>query len=175
VPAWSEETRQRAARVRVALFDVDGVMTDGRLYYGADGETLKVFHSRDGQGLAMLRACGYEFGVISGRQSEAVTRRLLDLGARHIHQGCTDKLAALQAILRASGARAEQVAFLGDDLPDLAVLAAVGLAVAVADADPRVAAACHFRTERRGGDGAVRELCELLLEARGLGPGANGA
>ena len=161
------EYQARCARIELALFDVDGVLTDGRLYLGADGAEHKSFHTRDGQGLAMLRESGIGFGVISGRSSPAVQERLAALGATHIVQGCSDKRAAVSEILASSGLPVEAVSFMGDDLPDIPAMLSAGLAVAVADADPNLLGVCHWRTRTPGGVGAVREFCEDLLRARG--------
>ncbi len=166
-PLSAAAYRARCAGIRLALFDVDGVMTDGRLWLGPRGEELKVFHSRDGQGLALLRQAGIAFGVVSGRSSPAVAERLDALGAAWVVQGCQDKRAAVQAIQANAGVSAAQTAFLADDWPDIPALLSVGLAVAVADADPGILGCCHWRTRTAGGLGAVRELCEDLLDARG--------
>ncbi|MCC7412447.1 MAG: HAD hydrolase family protein [Gammaproteobacteria bacterium] len=160
--------RRRAAAVRLALFDVDGVLTDGRLYLGAAGEELKVFHSRDGHGLVMLREHGIHVGVISGRSSPIVVQRMATLGVEIVEQGCHDKREALQRVLARTGCAPASTAFTGDDLPDLPVMAVVGLAVAVADAHPSVRERSHWCTRAPGGRGAVREVCDLLLAARGL-------
>lgn len=167
MPASSEEVRRRAAGVRLALFDVDGVLTDGRLYFGAHGEELKVFHSRDGYGFALLAAAGIDVGVLSGRSCPAVDARMAALGVTLVYQGCADKRAALARILQRTVRRAEEIAYLADDLPDLPVLDAVGLAAAVADAHPRVRARSHWCSQLPGGRGAARELCELVLQAQG--------
>lgn len=157
----------RAARIELAIFDVDGVLTDGRLYFGNDGNEFKAFHSRDGQGIKLLMDSGIEVAVISGRHADLVERRMTDLGIRHIQLGIHDKLAAFQTLLTKLGLNPDQAAYTGDDLIDLAVMRRVGLAIAVQDADPFVAQYAHWQTPSRGGHGAVREVCELLLEARG--------
>ena len=157
----------RAARIQLAIFDVDGVMTDGRLYFGNDGNEVKSFHIRDGQGIKLLLDSGVEVAVISGRRAVSVERRMTDLGIRHVRLGIHDKLAALQDLLTQLGLSADQAAYAGDELIDLAVMRRVGLAIAVQDADPFVKQHAHWHTPSRGGRGAVREVCELLLEARG--------
>lgn len=157
----------KAARVRLAIFDVDGVLTDGRLYFGNDGNELKAFHIRDGHGIKMLLDAGVEVAVISGRRAASVERRLADLGVRHAHLGVEDKRSVFDASLERLGLTADQAAYVGDDLIDLPVMARVGLAIAVRDADAFVRQHAHWRTPSRGGCGAVREVCELLLEARG--------
>lgn len=159
---------ERARRVRLAAFDVDGVLTDGRLLLGPRGEELKCFHARDGQGLVMLREAGFEIAILTGRSSPVVADRMAELGIHYVHQGCKDKLAVLDALLAILNLSPEEVSYTGDDLPDLAVARRVGLAVAVADAHPALARHCHFRTRLAGGQGAVREICDLLLLARGV-------
>ncbi|MBU6469219.1 MAG: 3-deoxy-manno-octulosonate-8-phosphatase KdsC [Gammaproteobacteria bacterium] len=157
---------ERAARVQLAVFDVDGVFTDGRLYYGARGEQLKAFHVRDGHGIRLLLHHGMRVAVISGRRSPAVAQRMRELGIRHLFQGRDDKLAVLQKLLQRLELAWNQVACVGDDLVDLPLFEVAGLAVAVADAQPEVRARAHHVTRARGGEGAVREVCDLLLAAR---------
>jgi 3-deoxy-D-manno-octulosonate 8-phosphate phosphatase (KDO 8-P phosphatase) len=153
--------------VRLAVFDVDGVLTDGRLFLGADGSEYKTFHTRDGQGLGMLREGGIRIAVISGRSSPAVARRMAELGIRHVFQGQEAKLQVFEDLLDQLQLHAEQSAFLGDDLPDLPVMQRAGLAAAVADAHPLVREHAHWQSICLGGLGAVREFCELLLDAQG--------
>ena len=155
-----------AARVRVLVLDVDGVLTDGRLYYGAHGETLKVFHVRDGLGLKLLAAAGVTVAVISGRRSGMTGRRCRELGVRHLLQGVDDKLAAFQRLRSRLKVPAGACACVGDDLPDVPLMREVGLSFAVADAHPQARSAAHVVTQLRGGKGAVREVCDYLLEAR---------
>ena len=164
------------ARIRLAVFDVDGVFTDGRLHYGERdgvvGETTKVFHVRDGHGVKRLRAAGVEVAVISGRASPIVAARMAELGVAHVHQGAEDKLPVLEALLARLGVPAGECCYCGDDEPDLAPMAAVGLAIAPADAHPSARAQAGWVLERAGGQGAVRELCDGLLAARTAGTGA---
>ncbi|HUA89985.1 MAG TPA: HAD-IIIA family hydrolase [Steroidobacteraceae bacterium] len=155
-----------ADKIRLLVLDVDGVLTDGRLYYGPRGEALKVFHVRDGYGLVRVLRAGIEVAVISGRRSRMVSTRCRELGVRHVHQGVDDKLEVLRRLLARLQVRAGECACIGDDLPDLPLLRAVGLAVAVADAAPEVRAAAHLVTRLPGGAGAVRELCDRLLRGR---------
>ena len=155
----------RARRVRLLVLDVDGVLTDGRLYVAASGEEFKVFHVRDGAGIVALQRAGIAVAIISGRDSAAVSHRADELGIRHVRQGVADKAAALRSLLGELGVAAEQTACVGDDTPDLPMLAAAGLAIAVADAHPAVRAAAHWVTRANGGCGAVRETCDLLLSA----------
>jgi 3-deoxy-D-manno-octulosonate 8-phosphate phosphatase (KDO 8-P phosphatase) len=150
--------------IRLLVLDVDGVLTDGRLWFGATGEAFKVFHVRDGLGLKQLLAAGIEVAVVSGRRSPAVAARCAELGIRHLHEGCTDKVVALQALLGATGIPAEETACIVDDTTDLELMAAVGFAAAVADAHPEVRSRAHAVMQARGGEGAVREFCDLLLD-----------
>jgi 3-deoxy-D-manno-octulosonate 8-phosphate phosphatase (KDO 8-P phosphatase) len=156
----------RAARVRLALFDVDGVLTDGRIWYGPEGEALKAFDVKDGHGIVLLRD-HLELGVISGRPGRSAEARLRELRIRHLVFGQRDKLAGY-ATLAHLGIPDEEVAYMGDDVNDLPLLRRVGLSAAPADARPEVAAAVHFLARSPGGRGAVRELCELILRARGI-------
>ncbi len=157
----------RAARVRLAVFDVDGVLTDGRLTYADDGRELKTFHVHDGLGLKCLLANGIEVAMITARMSPLVTERTAELGIAHVYQGQTDKYACFETLRHALGLDATEIAYTGDDLPDLRVMRHAGFAVAVANAHPWVAAHAHWQTRRAGGDGAVRELCDLLLAVQG--------
>ncbi len=163
----SDDARERAARVQLMLFDIDGVLTDGRLYYGPEGETLKVFHVHDGHGLKLLREAGIAVGVISGRKSAATERRLRDLGITHAVLGAADKLAALDALLQAAQVPLERTGFMGDDWVDLAVMQRVGFAATVANAASRMQAHAHWRSTLAGGQGAARELAEFVLDAQG--------
>ena len=158
--------RELAARVRLVIFDVDGVFTDGRLYYGSDGAELKAFHTRDGHGIKMLLKHGIQVAVISGRESAAVTRRVQELGIKYTFQGYDDKWPVYQQLLQQLAMPTQQVACVGDDLPDLPLMEASGLAIAVNDAHPTVRAGAHLCTQARGGEGAVREVCDLILTAR---------
>lgn len=152
--------------IRLLVLDVDGVMTDGRLRYGSAGELDKTFHVRDGLGIRAVIAAGIAVAVISGRDSPAVARRCEELGIRHLHQGIDDKAAVLAQLLASLDILARQCACVGDDSPDVPLLAQAGLAVAVADAHPQALAIAHRRTRLPGGAGAVREVCDWLLAAR---------
>ncbi len=163
----SAEIRARAARVELLVLDVDGVLTDGSLFLGDGSVEYKAFHSRDGLGIKLLLDGGVEVAVITGRRSTVVTERMASLGVRRVHQGHDEKGPVLESILQGLGIDGSRAACVGDDLPDLPMMRACGLAVAVADADPRVASRAHWRTGSAGGRGAVREVCELILEARG--------
>lgn len=160
------EIRELAARVQLAVFDVDGVFTDGRLYYGAEGEQLKAFHVRDGHGIKLLLQNGIQVAVISGRRSPAVAQRMRELGITHVSQGDDRKLPILEKLLHSLGLHPPQVACVGDDVVDLPLMRVAGFAIAVADAQAEVRAGAHYVTQARGGEGAVREVCDLLLAAR---------
>ncbi|HKK13936.1 MAG TPA: 3-deoxy-manno-octulosonate-8-phosphatase KdsC [Gammaproteobacteria bacterium] len=157
----------RASRIRLLIFDVDGVLTDGSLFLGDDGQEYKAFHSRDGHGIKMLRAGGVEIAVITGRTSDVVRHRMDNLGVRHVYQGQEDKLGALNDLLDRLQVEAEDAAYVGDDVVDLPVMRRVGLAIAVQDAHPLVKRHAHWQTPHDGGRGAARDVCELILEAQG--------
>jgi 3-deoxy-D-manno-octulosonate 8-phosphate phosphatase (KDO 8-P phosphatase) len=158
---------QRARAVRLAIFDVDGVMTDGTLYIGPQGEAFKAFNILDGHGVKMLQSAGVETAILSGRSSEAVTRRAAELGIRHVVQGSQDKVASFEQMRARLGLEASVCAFMGDDIPDLQVMRLCGFAVAVANAAEPVKSAAHYVTRAHGGRGAVREFCDLVLRAQG--------
>ena len=149
--------------IRLLVLDVDGVLTDGRLYYGSRGEALKVFHVRDGHGLVQLQRAGVEIAVISGRRSAMVAARCRELGVRHVHQGVADKLAVLARLCARLKITPAACACVGDDLPDVPLLRAVALGFAVADAHRAVRRAAQVVTRLPGGHGAVREVCDHLL------------
>ena len=153
------------AGIRLVAFDVDGVFTDGRFYLSDDGVESKAFHTQDGFGIRKLINAGIEVAVISGRRSGAVERRMAELGVAHVVQGCRDKVAALDDLLATLRLTSEQCAFVGDDIPDLPLLQAVGFSIAVANAVPEVRELCDYTTTATGGAGAVREVCELVLGA----------
>lgn len=161
------EDLSRASRVEGIVFDVDGVLTDGTLYYGRDGESLKAFSARDGLGLALLRDLGYRMGAISGRRSPVVEQRLRELGMDHVDMGRMDKGHAVQELADKWGLELEQLAAIGDDLVDWAMLRKVGFSAAPADADPRLLERVDRPLTAAGGRGAVRELAEIVLRARG--------
>jgi 3-deoxy-D-manno-octulosonate 8-phosphate phosphatase (KDO 8-P phosphatase) len=172
-PEWSStagmpkmRTPADAAAIRLLVLDVDGVMTDGRLYFGARGEALKAFHARDGYGIRMLIDAGIEVAVISGRRSAAVSARCRELGIGRVAQGAADKLAAFERLRRRAQVAARECACVGDDLPDVPLFGAVGLSFAVADAHPGARRAADHVTALPGGRGAVREVCDRLLAVR---------
>jgi 3-deoxy-D-manno-octulosonate 8-phosphate phosphatase (KDO 8-P phosphatase) len=157
----------RAARIRLVLLDVDGVLTDGRLYYGPDGEALKAFDVKDGHGIVLLRE-QVDFGVISGRPGKASERRLQELRFKHLVFGERDKLAGYARLARL-GLADDEVAYMGDDVNDVPLLRRVGLSACPADARPEVKEVVHFVARSPGGRGAVRELCDVILSAKGRG------
>jgi 3-deoxy-D-manno-octulosonate 8-phosphate phosphatase (KDO 8-P phosphatase) len=152
--------------IRLLVLDVDGVLTDGTLRYGANGETEKLFHVRDGHGIKALASAGVTIAVISGRDSAAVARRCADLGISELQQGVEDKAVAFDKLIARLGIAATACAAIGDDTPDVPLLERVGLAIAVADAHADARRVAHRRTRLPGGRGAVREICDALLAAR---------
>jgi 3-deoxy-D-manno-octulosonate 8-phosphate phosphatase (KDO 8-P phosphatase) len=154
------------ARIRLLILDVDGVLTDGRLYFAARGEALKVFHVRDGHGIKLLLAAGVAVAAFSGRRSRAVAARMRELRVPHVVQACADKVAALHRLTKRLDLDPLDCACICDDTPDLPLMSAVGLAGAVADAHPVVLSAAHWIARANGGYGAVRELCDAVLRAR---------
>ncbi|MCC6533175.1 MAG: HAD-IIIA family hydrolase [Burkholderiales bacterium] len=160
------ELAARARAIRLAVFDVDGVMTDGRIYLGASGEEMKAFNVLDGHGLKLLREQGIEVAILSGRRAGCVDRRAVELGIRHVVQGAGEKLPAFLQLITKLDVQARDTCYMGDDVMDLPVLEACGLAFSVPDAPHEVRRAAHHVTRRRGGEGAVREACERLLELR---------
>ncbi|HET7329983.1 HAD-IIIA family hydrolase [Dyella sp.] len=157
----------RAAKIRLAAFDVDGTLTDGRLWYSESGHETKVFHVHDGLGLKRLQAHGIQVAIVSARISHPVALRAEELNIAHVYQGQNDKRECLRQMLEALNLQPEQAAFVGDDLPDLPAMGLAGLAIAVNNAHPWVAARAHWRTRLGGGRGAVREACDLILHAQG--------
>jgi 3-deoxy-D-manno-octulosonate 8-phosphate phosphatase (KDO 8-P phosphatase) len=157
---------ERARDIRLLVLDVDGVLTDGRLYFSSRGEELKSFHVRDGAGIVHLVRAGIQVAVISGRSSRAVERRMSELGVTWVRQGIADKLAALRELLDILGLGPQAVASMGDDVADLPIFDVARLAIAVADAHASVKSRAHFITQAMGGQGAVREACDLILESQ---------
>ena len=162
-----EESMARARRIQLMVFDVDGVLTDGSLHFGADGEMIKTFNVLDGHGIKLLQRSGIITAIISARQSALVTRRAADLGITHVQQGVHDKLSGYQALLAECGIEAEASGFIGDDVIDLPVLTRVGFAASVPNGHPEVRSRVHYVTTAGGGRGAVRELCDFILRAQG--------
>ena len=166
MPTPSEQVIKKARNIRLLLLDVDGVLTDGRLYYDETGNEQKAFNIQDGLGIKLLQRNGIEVGIITGRSSALLTRRATVLGIKLVVQGREDKLTALQEILAEHDFSMEQIAFLGDDLPDLAVIRKVGLGATPANGNHFVARHADWQTAAAGGNGAVRELAELILDAQ---------
>ena len=166
-PAW-QAALPKATKIELLLLDVDGVLTDGTVFYTPASGEIKGFNTQDGFGLRILQEAGISAGIITARSSEAVRRRAEDLKLRHLYAGCSDKAAALAEILAQTSLQAEQLAYMGDDWLDLPVLNKVGCAFAPANAAPELRQRVDYVTERSGGHGAVREACELILAAKGL-------
>lgn len=159
--------RQKAARVRLVVFDVDGVLTDGRLILGDDGSEYKAFHVHDGLGLNLLREAGIQVAVISARSSKVTAERMAALGIEYVYQGSENKAATFAELIGRVGVTPQEVAYIGDDLLDLPVLRRAGFAATVADAHPLVREHVDFITTAPGGGGAAREICDLILGAQG--------
>lgn len=158
---------QACSRIRLLLSDVDGVMTGGEITYGSNGEETKTFHIRDGLGIRLWQRAGGQFGMVTGRRSPIVERRAAELGVTLLRQGSDDKLPLVRELAEVAGVTMEETAYIGDDLPDLAAIRAVGLGIAVADAVEEIRAAARYTTSVRGGEGAVREVVDLLLKNTG--------
>ncbi|WP_148895079.1 KdsC family phosphatase [Geothermobacter ehrlichii] len=157
----------RLRKIRLLLLDVDGVLTDGRIIINDRGEETKAFHVRDGHGMKLLQRSGVRIGIITGRQSRVVAHRMRELGVDLVVQGSKNKLLPFRRILEQEGLGEDEVAYVGDDLVDLPILRRVGFAATVADACEDLVSHVHYVASRRGGDGAVREICEMILKARG--------
>lgn len=160
-----DKVRRQAQDVRLLALDVDGVLTDGKLQFDAEGRECKVFHVRDGYGIRKVIEAGIEVAIISGRDSLPVQARATELGIRHVYLGIGDKLPVLKMLASELGINMQQIAYVGDDVPDTPCLEAAGLAIAVADAHPSLDALADWHTHSGGGMGAVREVCDLLLDA----------
>lgn len=157
---------ERAAQIKLVVFDVDGVLTDGSLFIGDDGQEYKAFHSRDGLGMKMLHNSGVEIGIITARTSQVVQHRMKNLDIKHVYQGQLEKLPAFEELVTKLGLSFEQSAYVGDDVVDLPVMQRAGLAIAVQDAHPLAKQHAHWQTPRAGGRGAARDVCELIMEAQ---------
>ncbi len=161
-----QDIYDKARKIKLVIFDVDGVLTDGSLFIGDDGQEYKAFNSRDGHGMKMLMKTGVELAIITGRTSEVVLHRISDLGIKHIYQGQRNKRIAFASLLKDLDLAPEQVAYAGDDIVDLPVMVKVGLAIAVQDAHPFVVQHAHWQTPHGGGRGAGRDVCELIMDAQ---------
>jgi 3-deoxy-D-manno-octulosonate 8-phosphate phosphatase (KDO 8-P phosphatase) len=162
-----QDILEKAAQIKLVIFDVDGVLTDGSLYLGDDGQEYKAFHSLDGHGMVMLQQTGVQIGIITGRTSKVVEIRMHSLGIQHLYQGQRDKRPAYSELKHQLGLSDQQIAYVGDDVVDLPVMSRVGLAIAVQDAHSFAKQHAHWITTSAGGRGAAREVCELIMEAQG--------
>jgi 3-deoxy-D-manno-octulosonate 8-phosphate phosphatase (KDO 8-P phosphatase) len=162
-----EKVVELAKQLKLLILDVDGVLTDGKLYFDNDGNEYKSFHARDGHGIKLLQQSGVRVAVISGRRSNSVALRMRSLGVEHVYQGHENKISAFYEILEKMTIETEKTAYIGDDLLDLPLLKRVGLGIAVQDANFMVKQHAHWCTELAGGCGAVREVCDLIMQAQG--------
>lgn len=162
-----QDILDKAKEIKLVIFDVDGVLTDGSLFLGDAGEEYKAFNSRDGHGMKMLQSTGIQIGIITGRTSDVVRHRMQSLGVQHVYQGKLDKRPAFEELCQLTGISPEQVAYVGDDVVDLPILVRAGLAIGVQDAHPLVKQHSHWLTPSNGGRGAARDVCELILHAQG--------
>ena len=163
----TDDISRRAQGIKLLALDVDGVLTDGKLYFSNDGSEMKAFNTLDGHGIKLLRKSGVEVAIITGRTSDLVARRAKDLGITQLVQGREDKLAALHELLKDNAIELQAIAFMGDDYPDLTVMRRVGLAMTVAGALPIMRENAHWQSQHRGGEGAVREACDFIMQAQG--------
>lgn len=170
MPLTESEIHTRLKRIRLLLLDVDGVLTDGNVTYLDDGQETKSFNVKDGLGLRLLMDAGIGVGIVTGRRAPALIHRCNNLGIELVFDGIQDKAAALNQVVAQVGVKPEHIAFVGDDLPDLPLMTRVGLSVAVGNAVGVVLDNAHMRTTAHGGAGAVRELCEAILDAQGMWP-----
>ena len=166
-PEITQHILEKARKLKLLILDVDGVLTDGKLFFDDQGKEYKSFHARDGHGIKLLRQTGVEVAVISGRKSQSVELRMKSLGIEHVYQGREDKIGAFEEIVRKMGITNDQVAHVGDDLLDLPIMIRVGLAIAVNDANFAVKERADWCTRTQGGHGAVREVCDLIMQAQG--------
>lgn len=162
-----QDILEKAKKIKLVVFDVDGVLTDGRIIIGDDGQEYKAFNSRDGHGMKLLQYTGVEIAVITGRTSKTVEHRMNGLGINHVYQGKRIKLPVFEELIDKLGLTPDECAYVGDDWVDLSIMSRVGLAVAVQDADNVVKKHAHWITPSRGGQGAAREVCELIMEGQG--------
>jgi len=160
-------TDKLAKKIKLIIFDVDGVLTDGGLYFAEDGSEIKRFNALDGHGIKMLKDNGVEVAVISARNTKSVEYRMKNLGIKHFYQGQSDKAVAFNALLKTLNVSVDEVAYVGDDVIDLPVMTKVGFAIAVANAHDLVKQHAHLTTDKIGGHGAVREVCDFILRAQG--------
>jgi 3-deoxy-D-manno-octulosonate 8-phosphate phosphatase (KDO 8-P phosphatase) len=162
-----QDILNRSKNIKLVIFDVDGVLTDGSIIIGDDGEEYKAFNARDGHGMRLLQYTGVDIAIITGRTSNVVEHRMNSLGIKHVFQGQRVKLPAFEQLINELKLQPEQCAYVGDDWVDLAIMSRVGLAIAVQDADEIVKKQAHWTTTAKGGRGAAREVCELIMEGQG--------
>lgn len=162
-----QDILEKASRIKLVIFDVDGVLTDGSLFLSDDGQEYKAFNSKDGFGMRLLQDAGIDIGIITGRESTLVRLRMEELGITQIMQGRREKGPALDEMMEKNGLTLDEIAYVGDDVVDLPIMSRVGLSIAVQDARPAVKKHAHWITESVGGRGAGRDVCELILEAHG--------
>ena len=162
------DLRQKSAKIRLLILDVDGVLTDGKIYLLPDGGEMKVFNTLDGHGIKMLQRNGIQVAIISGRDAPATKYRAEQLGIKHYYGGVSDKISAFNDLLRKTGLSAEVCAYMGDDLPDLPIMRAVGFSACPANAHNLIKQQAHFVSEYQGGNGAVRNLCDIILAAQNI-------
>jgi len=162
-----EEVLIRAKNIKLVIFDVDGVLTDGSLFYGDDGQEYKAFNSRDGHGMKMLQQSGVQIGIITGRTSDVVLHRMKNLNVQHIYQGRLEKLPAFEELIGKLGLQPEQVAYVGDDVVDLPIMIRAGLAITVPGAHDLAKQHAHWITSKAAGAGAGRDVCEMIMKAQG--------
>jgi len=162
-----QDILEKAARIKLVIFDVDGVLTDGSLFLSDDGQEYKAFNSKDGFGMRLLQDSGIDIGIITGRESELVKHRMNELGISYVMQGRREKGPALDEMMQTTGLSLDEIAYVGDDVVDLPIMSRVGFSIAVQDARPVVKKHAHWITESPGGRGAGRDVCELILEAHG--------
>ncbi len=163
----SQGAQERAKRIRILLLDVDGVLTDGKLYFSNDGSEIKAFNTLDGHGIKLLQKSGVRVGIITGRTSQLVAKRAADLGVTLLIQGREDKFQAMLELLNEENYELDEIAFMGDDYPDLQVICRVGLGMTVANALQPLVDNTHWQSQFRGGEGAVREACDFIMQAQG--------
>ncbi|BBN59824.1 KdsC family phosphatase [Hydrogenovibrio marinus] len=159
---------EKAAKIKLLILDIDGVLSDNKLYYGDNGIEYKSFHTRDGHGMVMLQQSGIEIGIITGRKSPLIDKRMKDLKVKHVYQGVPDKLPTFLKLVEELGLDLSEIAYMGDDILDLPILTRVGLAACPKNADTEVPQHVHYVSRFNGGEGCVREMCELLLKSQGL-------
>jgi len=162
-----EEIFEQAKKIKLALFDVDGILTSGNLTYGPEGIEIKDFHVHDGQGIKFLKKTGVEIGIITACKTLIIQKRINDLNIEHLYQGTSDKLPAYEDIKAKLNLNDEEIAYMGDDLPDLPILKRVGFATTAKNANPIVKEHVHYITESYGGNGAAREVCDIIMQAQG--------